>query len=282
MGHCRQRKRSQKREPRRGKGGRLRKAAIVLVGVVILSAFLAAGLLLSGLATSGSSGPRTAAIVDQLALTQPNPDFARSATVLLEQAGYTVDYYPGEEVTVNFYRNLPTHGYDLIILRVHSGLVVGRNILTGSQTGTDYVALFTSEPYSDTRYSMERLGRLGRSRYYEGGAEYFGIAPNFIRSSMEGAFDKATIILMGCDGLKSVETADAFLEKGAEAFVSWSGPVSATHTDAATERLLHHLLIDGLTLEEAVAQTAAEVGPDPSHGSTLLVHPSEEPVSALP
>jgi hypothetical protein len=274
MSHRRQRKRSQRAEPPRATGGRrLGQAAAALAALVILSTGLAGGLLLSGLLTSGPSGPRTAAIVDQLGLTQPNPDFAERATSILEQAGYAVDYYPGEDVTVNFYRNLPTHGHDLIILRVHSGLVIGRNIVTGSQTGTDYVALFTSEPYSDTRYSTERLGRLGRSRYHEGGAEYFGIAPNFIRSSMTGRFDKTTIILMGCDGLKSLETADAFLERGAQAFVSWSGPVSATHTDAATENLLQHLLIDGLSLEEAIAQTTAEVGPDPSHGSTLLVHP---------
>lgn len=274
MSRRRHKKPREKHEPRRGKAGRLRKAAAVLAALVILSTGLAAGLLLSGLLTSGSSGPRTAAIVDQLSLTQPNPDFAERATSILEQAGYTVDYYPGEDVTVNFYRNLPAHGHDLIILRVHSGLVIGRNIATGSQAATDYVALFTSEPYSDTRYSMERLGRLGHSRYHEGGAEYFGIAPNFIRSSMTGRFDKATIILMGCDGLKSPETADAFLEKGAEAFVSWSGPVSAAHTDAATENLLQHLLIDGLAIQEAVTQTTADVGPDPSHGSTLLVHPS--------
>jgi hypothetical protein len=121
MSHRRQKKRPQKAEPPARDGRRLRRAAIVLVGVALLCTALAAGLLLSRLIDRGS-GPRRAAIIDQLSLTQPNPDFAASATSILEQAGYAVDYFPGEQVTVDLYRNLPTHDYDLIILRVHSGI----------------------------------------------------------------------------------------------------------------------------------------------------------------
>jgi hypothetical protein len=106
--------------------------------------------------------------------------------------------------------------------------------------------------------------------------------PGFIKSSMQGDFADTTIVIMGCDGLKSDTVAEAFVEKGAKAVVAWDGLVSSGHTDAATERLLQHLLIDGLTLPEAVAQTMAELGPDPSYDSVLRLYPSEEPVSALP
>jgi len=82
-----------------------------------------------------------AAIVDHLSLTYPNQTFIETATTTLKQAGYTVDYYSGEKVTVEFYRNLPTHGYKIIILRVHS--------TTG---GHQSVSLFTSEPYSESKY----------------------------------------------------------------------------------------------------------------------------------
>ena len=270
MGRRRQKKRPGKDERRRGKGGRLRKAGVVLVAVVILSASLAAGLLLSGLATSGPSGPR-AAIVDQLGLTQPNPDFAASVTSILEQAGYTVDYYPGEEVTVDFYRDLPAHGYRLIILRVHSGLVMETRALTGSRLARGYVGLFTAEPYSDTRYVAEvEAGALGPASYYEGGPQYFGVAPTFMESNTRGKFDDATVILMGCDGLRSYETGRSFVQRGAKAVVGWTGAVSASHTDAATERLLQHLVIDALSVQEAVTQTMVDVGPDPSYGSKLL------------
>lgn len=100
---------------------------------------------------------------------------------------------------------------------------------------------------------------------------YFGVLPEFIRSAMRGDFDGATIVMMGCDGLRSRDTAEAFLERGAGAFVSWSDQVSAGHTDAATERLLERLLFDGLTVAEAVRETAAEVGPDPVYDAELRV-----------
>ena len=271
MTRRRQKKRPQKDELHRGKSsGRLRKAGIVLVSVVLLSTSLAAGLLFSGLTTSGPSEPKTAAIVDQLSLTQPNPDFAASATNILEQADYRVDYYPGEEVTVEFYRDLPTHGYDLLILRVHSGMARDDGELTG------YVSLFTGELFSDTKHYEEgEAGHLGRARYYDGSPEYFSIVPAFIESGMGATFEGTTVIMMGCNGLTTDVTAEAFVQKGAEAVVGWSGRVSASHTDVATERLLQHLLVDKLTTPQAVAQTMAEVGPDPSYDSTLLVHPSE-------
>jgi len=251
------------------RGRRLWVTSVILVAGVFLAAAVAGGLLLHGSFSSDSSaGPKTAAIVDQLSLTQPNPSFAEAATATLEQTGYAVDYYPGEEVTVDFYKNLPTHGYDLIIMRTHSGLARDYG------EPTNYVSLFSNEPFSDTKYAAEKAaGLVGRSSYHEGGAQYFGIVPAFIESSMTGRFDGAIIVLMGCDGLITDTTAEAFIRKGAKTVVGWSGRVSATHTDAATEHLLRHLLIDRLTTTDAVAQTTTEVGPDPEYDSTLLSYP---------
>ncbi len=216
--------------------------------------------------TDSAAGPR-AAIVDHLSLRQPNPAFAETATELLEQAGYAVDYYPGEQVTVEFYRHLPSWGHELLILRVHSAL--GR---VGDRPA-DWVTLFTSDSYNKAWYRKElEKRRLSRVSYYEGGPQYFGIMPGFIKSSMKGDFPGTTIIIMGCDGLKSDTIAEAFVQKGANAVVAWDGLVSPQHTDTVTERLLQHLLTDGLTIEEAVTQAMAEVGPDPSYGSVLRVY----------
>jgi hypothetical protein len=248
------------------------KGVAILAAVALLAAALAGGLILSGL-VGGGSGPRRAAIIDQLSLTQPNPDFAASATSILEQAGYAVDYFPGEQVTVDFYRELPTHDYDLIILRVHSGIAEETNITTGEKTMREYVSLFTGEPYSPDKYPQEPMGRLGMATYYEGAPPLFGIAPDFITQSMRGSFDKTLIVLMGCDGLRSPRTGQAFLDKGASAFVGWSESVSASHSDAAALRLLEKSVIEGLPVADAVAQTAAELGPDPSYGAELRVLP---------
>lgn len=254
-------------EPRSSDKARLLKAAAgLLAAAVVLGVAI---FLFLALSSGGSSrGPKTAAIVDQLSLTQPNPAFAENATAILEEAGYQVDYYPGEEVTVDFYRDLPTYGYDLLLLRVHSGLARDYG------EPTDYVSLFSGEPFSDTEHAQERAdGLVGRASYYDGSPQVFGIVPAFIQSSMQGRFDGATVVLMGCDSLKTETTAAAFIDKGAKVVVGWDGRVSAEHTDTAGEHLLRHLLADGLNTEDAVARTMTEVGPDPEYESVLLLYP---------
>ena len=216
-----------------------------------------------------STGPQ-AAIVDQLSLTQPNPAFVDAATKILEEAGYAVDYHPGEEVTVEFYRSFPAQPYDLIIYRVHSAL--------GREDGepADWVTLFTSDPYHESWYVDEqKTRRLSKVSYYEDGPPYFGIMPQFVRSSMKGNLQGSTVVLMGCDGLATETIAKALVDKGAKAVVSWNGLVTGDHTDAAAEQLLRHLATDGLPLAEAVNKTAAEIGPDPTYGSTLRLYPPE-------
>ena len=216
-----------------------------------------------------STGPRVA-IVDQLALTQPNPTFVEAATDLMEQAGYAVDYYPGEKVTVEFYRSFPRQPYELIIFRVHSAL--------GREDGqpADWVTLFTADTYRETWYVDEqKTRRLSKVSYYEDGPPYFGIMPDFVRSSMKGDLQGTTVVLMGCDGLATETIAEALVDKGARAVVSWSGLVAGDHTDAAAEQLLRHLVTEGLPLREAVEKTATEVGPDPAYGSVLRLYPPE-------
>ena len=250
---------------------RLTGLAAISAGLVLVSALVAAGLVAWSLTTEGSSGgPKTAAIVDQLSLTVPNQSFVTAATGLLEEAGYSVDYYSGEEITVDFYKSLPTHGYDFVVMRAHSGLYTEGESEDGADPEYAFLALFTNEPYDQYTYIEEQAaGRLGKAFYREGGEELFAIGPGFVSSSMEGRFDDTMIVMMGCDGLGTTVTAESFIRKGARAFISWSQPVSASHTDAATEELLEKLLVEGLSTADAVARTAAEVGPDPAFGAEL-------------
>ncbi len=245
----------------------------LVVGLVVSMAAAAAVLLSSpGQQVTGllqdDSPPAVlrAAIVDQLSLTAPNRDFSDTATDTLRKAGYEVDYYAGEQVTVNFYRNLPQLNYDLIILRTHSTAIVSRG-----EDEVPTVSLFTNEPYSRDRYYEEQVaGYLGFASYFDGGPQVFGITADFVRSAMNGRFDDTVILMMGCDGLRNDEAAEAFIERGASSYVSWSEFVSANHTDVATERLLELLITEKVALPEAVAQTNADVGPDPTFGSELL------------
>ena len=201
-----------------------------------------------------------AAIVDQLSLTLPNQTFMETTANILNQAGYSVDYYAGEKVTVEFCGELPTHGYGLIILRGHSTGIYGQ--------------LFTSESYSTTKYVSEQLAdRIIRVSFDGNPPYYFGISPLFVKYSIKGNFQNTAIFMMGCDGLKNTNMAQAFIEKGAKVYISWDESVSASHTDQATTRLLQHLVTEKQTIKQAVENTAREVGPDEVYNSILKYYP---------
>jgi flagellar basal body-associated protein FliL len=211
-----------------------------------------------------------AVIVDHLSLTAPNETFTQTAATILTKANYTVDYYSGEKVTVNFYRNLPTGGYKLIILRVHSAL---------DANGQPPLTLFTSEFLDSRRHVNEQLTDQLQGvvflPYKPGDKAYFGIPPKFIRQSIKGELSNSLIIAMGCDGLTYTDMAEAFIEKGAKAYISWNGSVSASHTDQTTTCLLKHLITQKETIKQSVENTMKEVGPDPASESVLGYYPLE-------
>ena len=254
-----------------------RKRIIVMVMLVAASAAIAAVAGFAFWPSDTSPARPKAVIIDQLAITDPNPDFVNAAGTRLQDAGYAVDYYRSDEVTVDFYRDLPTHGYKLIVIRSHaSQKVFERDPATDRAIEKDGVALFTNERYSDlTHTDDQRDYRLGIGSYPQLAItdKYFLIGPAFVQSSMNGAFHDGTIVLMGCGGLSTTGLAQAFQRRGVTQFISWDTLVTAAHTDAATTALLSHLVTDGLPAADAVAKTMAEVGPDPSYGSRLLAFP---------
>jgi hypothetical protein len=211
-----------------------------------------------------------AAIVDHLSLTVPNQTFVQTAATILTKANFTVDYFSGEKVTVNFYRNLPMGGYKLIILRVHSAVGPENN---------PPLALFTSELLDSRKYVKEQLTDQLQGvvfiPYRPGDKHYFGIPPKFIRISMNGKLPNSVVIAMGCDSLTYTDMAQAFIEKGAEAYIGWNASVSASHTDTATISLLQHLITEKQTIKQAIENTMKEVGPDPTYKSQLTYYPLE-------
>jgi cell division protein FtsB len=246
--------------------------ALILI-VIVFSAYFGYSLLSQSqnqTLSQESSQPK-AAIVDQLSLTFPNQTFIEAATNILKQAGYMVDYYPGEKVTVEFYKNLPTYGYKIIILRVHSSAAE----LQGKEFVEAPVGIFTAEQYSQTRYVYEQLtDQLVIASYtMPQPPYYFAIVPKFVTQSMKGTFKNTVIIMMGCEGLNNTKMAEAFIQKGAKTYIGWKGSVSASHTDTATISLLQHLITEKQTVKQAVENTMKEVGPDPTYKSQLTYYP---------
>ena len=215
---------------------------------------------------------RKAALVDQIALVYPNPEFTDAAVAYLEEAEFSVDVYEGEEITVEFYRTLPTQGYQLILIRSHSTNILDENIPGGP------VFLFTSELYDKNRYVKEQLAnRIGRAKllYDEDSPLYFAIVAGFVRQDMKGRFDDTLIIIGGCQSLGTPDLAQALIERGASAVIGWNDWVDLSHNDKAILHLLRSLTTEKLTLEQAMRKTMNEVGPDPAYES-ILTYLTEE------
>jgi hypothetical protein len=219
-------------------------------------------------APNSSTEPAKAAIIDQLYSLQPNEDFISEIIEELEAYGFEVDIYQGDDVTVDLYGQLPSCGYKLIIFRAHSGLL-------GSKGQTiKRTCLFTNEPYSERKHVPEQLSdQLAMARIDENHPWVFGIGDKFITQSMEGEFNNTVIIMMGCSCLYLEDLAQAFVEKGASAYLAWDVTVDLDYVDKATPYLVRQLCLEKVTIKKAVASTMNVVGPDPKHKAVLKYFP---------
>lgn len=188
-----------------------------------------------------------AIIVDQLAKTNSNPSFKGNATTLLENCGFNVEYYFNDSIDVNFFKSLAERRYGIIILRVHSAL----------REGGSTVDLFTNEIWDEHKYAQEFEKELVVYGNYYGDPNYYcAITYRFIES-LPGRFPKSIIFSMGCWSLKKgcEELAQAFIYKGALAYIGWTDEILPKDTDAETLNLLKMLLKDDYSLGDAVANT---------------------------
>ncbi len=221
-------------------------------------------------AVSADSLQMKAVIVDQLALTFANPDFIDRATSTLKLGGYDVDYVNGNQVTVEFYRRLATHGYRLVILRVHSPYLV----FNGS--ARNEVALLSGETYKHSNPSYQRESSyltILPADQTGVGQPLIGVSKEFVGVRMDGSLRDATVILMGCSGLKSDGMAKALVSRGARYVIGWDEAVSGSFADTVTEPLLGYLLVDNLRVPQAVSRANREFGPDPLYGGNLVSYP---------
>ena len=211
-----------------------------------------------------------AAIIDQLCVLTPNQAFIEQTTRQLEEYGFKVDVYPGDTVTVDLYRELPSYGYKLIIFRVHSGLLgVDPKVINRTW-------LYTAEPYTKTSHVIEQFDdQVTYAKTHEDAPWFFAISAKFIDKSVEGQFPKTAIIMMGCDCLHFEDFAQAFIQKGASTYIAWDASVMLDYVDDATPVLIEKLCSDRLTVKEAVDQTMSEKGADPDFGSVLKYYPEQ-------
>jgi hypothetical protein len=177
------------------------------------------------------SGSRKAVIIDQLHNELPSEKFQDKVTQYLTDAGYKVDLYTTDEITIDFYKKLPAMNYEYIVIRTHA---LGSGVVDKS------ASLFTGEKYSDHKYIKEQfLGHIGKGIPILYGdmkkltveeivnKAYYVIGSKFVEEVMIGSFQKSTIILAGCETTKNSLLAESFLKRGASEVIGWSGLVDS-------------------------------------------------------
>jgi hypothetical protein len=214
-----------------------------------------------------------AAIIDQLCLREHDPAFIAEATAILESYGFAVDIWQGEEITVDFYRELPKRGYKLLFLRVHSGLLLAMEESGVKPLEATY--LFTGETYTTTKYVSEQLtDKVANALMVEDYPLVFAVSSEFIKDA-KGKFNNTVIMAMGCESYYVDDMPAAFMKKGASIYIGWSALVSLEYVDTVALDLLGNLCRENMTVAQAITQTMAEVGPDPYFRTYLKYYPVE-------
>ena len=239
----------------------------IVLGIVAIVA-IGCNPSINELTDSQGFGKLKAVIVDQLYSLQPNETCIDQMTQQLEDYGFAVDIYQGDVVTVDLYRELPATGYKLIIFRTHAGLLASKGE-TIKRT-----CLFTNERYSETKHVPEQLtDQLAKARIDENHPWVFGIGDEFVTQSMEGEFDNTIIIMMGCSCLHLEDLAQAFIDKGASAYLGWNATVDLNYVDEATPYLIEQVCRENATIKEAARNTMVKIGPDPKYHAVLKYYP---------
>jgi len=206
------------------------------------------------------SSDKSVIIFDTLPNAVGEASFTARCRGILEPAGYKVEAYTGQEVTVERVKTLG--GSPIIILRVHSSVF------------DDGVWFYTGEPYSNTEHVLEQLtNEIHIGRTSPAGNLTFAVGSAFIRNNLKARLNNTLVVLMGCDGLRRSDLAQAFTYSGASAYVSWSGPVTVAQTDEATLEMIRSLVEDHTTLDEALRIAMNE---NAGFNSTLTSYPLDK------
>jgi len=211
---------------------------------------------------------KKAVIIDQLYLDFPNESFQENATKILMQAGYEVDLVTTEDITVDFYKQLPTMDYEFIVMRTHSLAIYGDKPSSW---------IFTGEMYSDKKHTLDTMSgllspgvpffindELERQMTYSEAAKQrqFMIGSKLIDESMEGTFPGSIIVMGGCETMAYTHLADSFIDRGASLVVGWNELVGARQNDNTIMLLLEEILVNGLEVDEAIDSVMKDFSKD--------------------
>ena len=216
---------------------------------------------------------KKAVIIDQLHLDFPSRFFQENATKILMDGGYEVDLVTTEDITVDFYKNLPSMDYEFIVLRSHSLAIYDNKPSSW---------IFTGEKYDKGRYTQEQLfgmlspgvpfrqGQISQMTQGDAKSErLFMIGSKMVDEMMVGQFPGTQIILGGCDTMSHVYLAEAFVKRGASSVVGWNGLVELRDNDNVMLSLLEDIFYENLEINDAVENVMDEYEGKMYYGTKL-------------
>jgi len=172
---------------------------------------------------------------------------------MFNEYGYEVDVYIGMNATLDPLLNLDK--YSIIILRAHGAYnsdpsvnkPLGSYVYTGIYIdeaieiyGKDYIDYMMNNnmivlgviPPPGATLTKELINRLPK---------YIVVSPLFFIKNIK-ELHGSIVIFTGCYGFNDNRLAKIFVEKGAEAYISFKGNVTWSHGDAVLEALMRTYL----------------------------------------
>jgi hypothetical protein len=193
----------------------------------------------------------------------------------MQESGYKVDIYTTDDITVDFYKKLPSMNYEFIYIRTHS-----LEDLTSEQP----TFLFTGEKYDIEKHTNEQqLGQVvkgipiyeqelsGILKNKESMTEkmYFVIGSKMIDELMVGTFPQSVIIIGGCESLRSYDLANSLISRGASAVIGWDSTINSDENDEVMLSFLEMILSENYDIPDAARLINEKYSPDMEFSSKL-------------
>ena len=243
-----------------------RRPWILLIPITIAFVILISAIAYMNQSPEEISSHKRAAILDGLSADYPNRTFINSAKKILERAGFTVDIYGPENVSLSLLRELPSKDYGLVVFRVHGGRI--RQPIGLFMGG----GLFIERCGPESHRREVESGYLLLGRPFLSNETYCVAPPHYIIDKLHGRFKKAIIIAMSCFTGDDEVMAIAFFKRGAKAYIGFKGKISPTYGDTFTIKLLRKIYAENISIEEAFNQVKEELGPDPHYNGTPILY----------
>ena len=184
---------------------------------------------------------------------------------LLRGLGFNVTFVDSSNASVSVLSRELNRGYRLIILVTHGGVArVGGRVVVG---------LFTDELFSPLRYvDLVEEGYLARGTpYIDRSRSVFVFTPKYVYRFVNGV-EGSVILAFGCKTLYNPSMAEAFVSRGALAYVGWTGLVGVEENYVGLELFLKYTLEDGLSINDAVSRVNEYLYEKGLGGSSLLYY----------